>query len=219
MRRLHPLRVLLLLFGLTPLPVPTEAQTNSPDQALVAIQHQWAHITYQLPKSQRDQAYDALETETDALIRQAPQRVEPKVWQAIILSTHADVHGGLGALSMAKRARNLLLQAWQIDPDAMHGSIYTTLGSLYYQVPGWPLGFGDKSKARAMLQKALQVNPGGIDPNYFYGDFLYRNGDKTAALAALHKALAAPPRTDQPVADQGRCQQVEALIRTITASH
>lgn len=215
----HPLRVLLLLFGLIALPASAGTTPAAPDQALLAIAHQWARITYQLPKDQRDAAYTALEVRADALIGQYPKRAEPKVWQAIILSTHAGVHGGLGALSMVKRARDLLLEARQIDPDTMHGSIYTTLGSLYYQVPGWPLGFGNKTKARAMLQRALQIDPDGIDPNYFYGDFLYRNGDKAAALTALNKALAAAPRPDRPLADQGRRAQVQALIRTIIESH
>lgn len=219
MKTLHPLRVLLVLLGLIALPASAGTTAGAPDQALLAIAHQWAHITYQLPKDQRDAAYTALETRTDALIRQYPKRAEPKVWQAIILSTHAGVHGGLGALSMVKRARDLLLEARQIDPDAMHGSIYTTLGSLYYQVPGWPLGFGNKTKARAMLQRALQIDPDGIDANYFYGDFLYRSGEKAAALVALNKALAAPPRPDRPVADQGRRAQVQALIHTIIDSH
>jgi hypothetical protein len=56
-----------------------------------------------------------------------------------------------------------------IDPRALQGSAYTSLGSLYYQVPGWPIGFGDDKRAEAMLLKALEINPDGIDPNYFYG--------------------------------------------------
>ena len=35
----------------------------------------------------------------------------------------------------------------------------SSLGVLYYKVPGWPIGFGDKDKARDLLQKALAVNP------------------------------------------------------------
>ena len=81
---------------------------------------------------------------------------------------------------------------------ALDGSAYTSLGSLYYQVPGWPIGFGDDAKARELLQKALALNPEGIDPNYFMGDFLYRKGDYEAARQALARALKAPPRPDRP---------------------
>ncbi|MEX1827274.1 tetratricopeptide repeat protein [Luteibacter sp. CQ10] len=118
---------------------------------------------------------------------------------------------------MAKRARDLLQEAQKIQPDVLNGSIYTTLGSLYYQVPGWPLGFGDKDKARSLLEKALQIDPDGIDPNYFYADFLYRTGDKAGAMTHLRKALAAPPRGDQPLADKGRRAQVQKLIDTLSA--
>ena len=39
--------------------------------------------------------------------------------------------------------RRALEQALAIDATALEGSAFTTLGSLYYQVPGWPIGFGD----------------------------------------------------------------------------
>ncbi|WP_329741851.1 hypothetical protein [Dyella sp. A6] len=219
MRIWRPVHVLLLLLGLVAWPAVAGTPATAPDAELLSIAHQWAHITYQLPRNQRDAAYAALESRTAALIRQYPQRARPKVWLAIILSTHATMHGGLDGLSMAKRARDLLLQAQQIDPATMHGAIYTTLGTLYDRVPGWPLGFGNETRARVMLQRGLRIDPNGIDANYFYGDFLYRNGDKAAALAALNKALAAPPRPDRPLADQGRRKQVQALIRTIIDSH
>ena len=63
-----------------------------------------------------------------------------------------------------------------------------------------------------MLQKALQINPDGIDPNYFQGSFLYRSGDRSGTLAA-------PPRADQPLADAGRRRQIRQLIQTINSTH
>lgn len=197
--------------------LPAISHADDLDTAIKVLSQDWSHVTYELPKSQQDDAYTALETRGSALVTQYPQRAEPLVWQAIILSTHAGEHGGLGALGMAKHARDLLQEAEKIQPDVLHGSIYTTLGSLYYQVPGWPVGFGDKDKARSLLQKALQIDPDGIDPNYFYADFLYKTGDKTGAMAHLNKALAAPPRADRALADKGRRAQIQKLIDTIAA--
>ena len=131
------------------------------------------------------------------------------VWEAIILSSYAKFAGGLSALSKAKAARDLLERAEKIDPAALNGSIYTSLGSLYYKVPRWPIGFGDKKKARAYLEKALQINPDGIDPNYFYGDFLLEQGEYAKARTYLEKALASPPRNGREDADQGRRTEVE----------
>lgn len=76
----------------------------------------------------------------------------------------------------------------EIDPLALEGSAFTSLGSLYYQVPGWPIGFGDDKKAHEMLRKGLEYSPQGIEPNYFYGDFLMDQGDYNAALVVFENA-------------------------------
>ncbi len=200
----------LCAFALT-----ASAQDDDLTDGIAAIQHEWARIHYQLPKEQQDKAFTELEEQADALEQRYPDKAEPKIWKAIVLSTHAGVKGGLGALSKVKSARDLLLQAEKVDPTALDGSVYTSLGSLYYQVPGWPIGFGDDDKAEAMLKKALAINPDGIDPNYFYGDFLQRQGRSAEALAVLHKALQAPPRPMRKDADEGRRREVEALISQV----
>ena len=194
------------------------AQAASNDDladGILAIQHQWEHIHYQLTEGKQEAAFPQLEANADALIKAYPGRAEPLVWKAIILSTHAGVKGGLSALSMVRQARDLLEQAQKIDPDTLNGSIFTTLGSLYYQVPGWPLGYGDDKKAESFLKKALQINPNGIDANYFYGDFLYRKGKYSEALSVLEKAMHAPDRPSRPLADQGRRKEIQAVIAKI----
>jgi len=102
-----------------------------------------------------------------------------------------------------------------IDPKALDGSAYTSLGSLFYQVPGWPIGFGDDKKALEFLQKGLALNPDGIDPNYFYGDYLFRTGNYTEAEQALRKALQAPPREGRQLADEGRRKEVTELLEKV----
>jgi tetratricopeptide (TPR) repeat protein len=139
-------------------------------------------------------------------------RAEPQIWYGIIVASHAGARGGLGALSLAKQAKGALEQALALDAKALGGSAYTSLGSLYYQVPGWPIGFGDDRKARELLDKALALNPDGIDPNYFLGDFLYRQGDHEGARQALQKALKAPARPDRALADEGRRKEIESLL-------
>jgi Tfp pilus assembly protein PilF len=88
----------------------------------------------------------------------------------------------------------------------------TSLGALYYQVPGWPLGFGDKKKAREYLEKAVKISQNGLDANYFYGDFLVDRKEYTKAVAVLERALAAPTLDQRPVADRGRRDEIEALL-------
>jgi Tfp pilus assembly protein PilF len=129
-----------------------------------------------------------------------------------VLSTQAGVEGGLGALGLAKRARAALEAALKIDPNALEGSAYTSLGTLYYKVPGFPLGFGDHKKAKQMLEAALKVNPIGLDPNYFYADFLFGEGRYAEAIVHLEKALLAPPRPSRELADRGRRTEIETLL-------
>jgi len=179
---------------------------------LLDVSESWASIKYRLPEEQRVAALEALDAKAAALVEANPGKAGPLVWRAIILSTTAGEKGGLGALSLVKQARRLLEQAEAIDPEALDGSVYTSLGSLYYQVPGWPIGFGNDDKAEQYLKKALAVNPDGIDPNYFYGDFLLQEKHYDEALAAFQRALDAPPRPNRPIADAGRRAEIESAM-------
>ena len=63
----------------------------------------------------------------------------------------------------------------------------------------------------ALLEKALTINPQGIDPNYFYAEFLTEERDYKAAMSYIEKAKQAAPRPDRVSADQGRLQEIAAL--------
>lgn len=189
------------------------------NQDIPNYQHQWAHINYEVPNDKKSDQFAALAKDEGALIKAYPNRAEPLIWHAIILSSLAGAEGGLGALSHVKAARRDLLAAQKLDPTAMNGSIDTSLGTLYFKVPGWPISFGDDAKAETYLKKALSINPNGIDPNYFYADFLYSKHQYRAAMQALEKALAAPARPDRPLADQGRRQEIKALMAKIRSEH
>jgi Tfp pilus assembly protein PilF len=59
------------------------------------------------------------------------------------------------------------------------------------------------------------MNPTGIDPNFFYGDFLLEQGRKAEARQYLQKALAAPAREGRAVADQGRRAEIKARLEKL----
>jgi tetratricopeptide (TPR) repeat protein len=186
---------------------PLAAAAGMPED-LLAIQQRWARANYETPKDAQEQAFEELTRDARRLVEANPERAEPLVWLAIITSSDAGATGGISALGKVKEARRLLEQAEKIDPGVLDGSVYTSLGSLYYQVPGWPIGFGNDKKAEEYLRKALEINPDGIDPNYFYGDFLLEEGKPEQAVRYLEKAQSAPPRPDRPLADRGRQQEV-----------
>jgi tetratricopeptide (TPR) repeat protein len=183
-----------------------------PEESVAALQSEWEQIKYRQPADRQERAFEALAKKAAAVRSEFRDRADVDIWYAIVLASHAGAKGGLGALSLAKEAKAALEQSIARDPKALEGSAYTSLGSLYYQVPGWPIGFGDKDKARELLARALTINPRGIDPNFFMGDFLYRTGDHDGARRSLELALQAPARPARPLADEGRRREAEALL-------
>jgi tetratricopeptide (TPR) repeat protein len=210
------LESLAFALALLPFALPALANDESFSRELTDIQQGWDQANYQSANTDdKRQRLETLTARSEALARKYPRRAEPLVWEGIVLSTYAGAKGGLGALSLAKKSRDCLIEATRIDPAALRGSAYTSLGALYYKVPGWPIGFGDKDKATDFLHKALALNPDGMDPNYFIGELLYEQGQYASSMQHLQKALAAPPRPDRPVADAGRRAEIETLVARV----
>lgn len=185
----------------------------SEDTAMLkSLQHQWAMANYQLPEDQREAALKALVPKAEDAVKQYPQSAPLLAWRGIILSTYAGAKGGLGALDLAEEALKSLQAARKIDEKAIGGGIDTSIGALYYRVPGWPLGFGDDDKAAEYLAKGVALNPDGIDENFFYGDFLAEQGEKDKAAIYLKRALAAAPRPERADADAGRRAEIIAVL-------
>jgi tetratricopeptide (TPR) repeat protein len=185
------------------------------EEDVARVRQEWERVKYKVPAKEQEGAFEKLAQESGRVMAQYPGRAEPAIWHGIVEASYAGAKGGLGALALARSARKSFEQAIAIDAKAMDGSAYTSLGSLYYQVPGWPIGFGDDRKAFELLQKGLAINPDGIDSNYFYGDFLFRTGDHAGAEEALRKALRAPAREGRQLADEGRRGEATALLAKI----
>jgi tetratricopeptide (TPR) repeat protein len=213
---LQSIATLVLFVGLNAASLAAPANL---DDAIADEGHRWAKITYHTPDAGKEAAFVPLIAYSRQVSESFPGRAEPLIWQAIILSSAAKAQGGLGALGKVKDARDYLFAAEKIDPTALNGSVYNSLGSLYAKVPGWPIGFGDKKKAREYFEKALAINPNGIDPNYFYADMLAEEGEYAQAADHLKRALAAPARPGREDADAGRRQEVSRLLETLKQQH
>lgn len=183
---------------------------------IASLQSEWATANYQLAEADKQAAFEALLEKAQHLTAGYPLRAEPRVWEAIIRAGLAGSMGGLSALFKAmpqmEQGRTLLLEAEKMDPTVLNGSVYTTLGSFYYMVPGGLIGFGDDDKAREYLAKALQTAPDDMDANYFMGDFLLDQGDPAAAKPYLQKVLAMPDVEGRPVYSKGRRAEAAAKL-------
>jgi uncharacterized protein (TIGR02996 family) len=199
--------------------IAASAATPSFDQAIADVAHDWARVSYQTPAAERDAAFGAVIAKSEQVVQAFPGKAEPLIWEAIVLASAASTESGLGALHKAKQSRDLLLAAEAIDPNAMNGSIYSSLGSLYAKVPGWPIGFGDKKEAKKCFEKAIAIAPNDIDANYFYADFLADQGQYARSAEYLNHALGAPPRPGREDADAGRRAQALALLDSLKQKH
>lgn len=190
------------------------AQTGG-NGALTRLQTRWAEINYQLAGKAQAGAFEQLIDEAETFVQQHPEDANLLIWDGIIKSSYAGASGGFGALKYAKAAKADFEKAMTIDPNALDGSAYTSLGTLYFKVPGWPIGFGDNDKAESLLRQAVAINPSGIDPNYFLGEYLRDRHRYGEAIQYYRKAQQAAPRPGRELADQGRQREIRDALADV----
>lgn len=196
--------------------VPVQAAASAaPPTALHALQNEWATIQYTLPEPEREARFAALADKARALTASQESRAETHLWEGIVLSSWGNAKGGLGALGIVKQARAQLEAAIAIDPKGCNGAAQMRLALLYARVPGWPIGFGDSKQAETLFKQALAIDPDGIDPNFFYADFLVQANRPDEARPLLERAARAPSRPDQTIADVARRKEIEVLMRQL----
>jgi len=194
------------------------AQSAAGENLALRLAQRWDVLKYKTEdKSARVAGFKQLIEDAKRLAQAHPDDPAPKVWAGITLATLAGEDGGLSALGLVKEAKDWLEQASAQHPSKeLATSIHTTLGSLYYQVPGWPIGFGDNDKAEEHLHKALTMSPDGLDANFWMASYLMdEKHDYEAAAKYLRKAIAAPARPGRTLADQGRKAEARALLAKI----
>ncbi|MCS3747227.1 tetratricopeptide (TPR) repeat protein [Xanthomonas arboricola] len=208
---------LRILAALAMLGIAGASWATGPAPQVAQLQDRWAVIAYQTPKSERVAALETLAQQAEQVRHALPDDADALIWDGIVRSSLAGEKGGLGALAQVKLARTDFEQAIKRAPRALDGAAYTSLGALYYQVPGWPIGFGDDAKARTLLYQGLAIDPDGLDSNYFVGDFLRDQKDWAGAAKAFEKAAAAAPRPGRQLADAGRRKELAAKLADVRA--
>lgn len=183
------------------------------DEDLHSLQQSWEQANYASTGKQRGQAFKALTGQADSLVSSYPQEAGAHTWAGIVYSTYAGEVSMLSAGKQVKRARTELEQSLELNPNALQGAAYTSLGALLFQIPGF-MG-GDNERAEALLLQGLELNPEGIDAHYFYAAFLADQKRYSEAMAHYEQAEQAAPRPGRELADQGRRAEITAAMAEI----
>jgi tetratricopeptide (TPR) repeat protein len=193
---------------------PALASNNkSMDADIHSVELQWEHIKFEEDGSPNQFAHiDALANFAATLVQKYPGRPEPLIWEGIVTSEEAGMANTLNAIGYAKKAKGILEEAYQKDPGALDAGAPTSLGVLYYRVPGFPFGFGDNDKARQLLAQAVSLAPNGMDANYFYADFLMGQHEYAAAYKILKHAMSLPAQPKRPLWDKNRRAVIKELM-------
>jgi tetratricopeptide (TPR) repeat protein len=207
---------IVLLMGSLCTPSSQAADSLSPE--VRHLQTKWEAIKFGVPEGDdQTKQMNALGEDADAVAARLPGMPEALIWDGIITSERASMASTFYALGFAKRARDILEQAYSLDPARLDAGATTSLGVLYYRVPGFPIGFGDKARARQLLEQAVKLAPNGLDAWYFYGDFLYTQNELPKADEVLRHALKIPQHPDRPLWDKNRRLVIEELLAKIEA--
>jgi tetratricopeptide (TPR) repeat protein len=208
-RRLLPALAVLLLAA----PV---AAADSLSAALDRIESGWAQVQFATPEKDAKLAQlDKLLASATSLEKSNPGRPEPVVWRGVLMATKAGVVRGWSSLGLVKDARSQLERAVAIAPDTAGGLGLMQLGILYQEVPGPPIAFGNRTKAKAYLQRALAVDPKGLATNLALANFFIKGARYAEAEPLLERALAAPVDASQPLADKGRRAEAATQLKLV----
>ncbi len=185
------------------------------EEAIQYMQSQWEIDNFKLSGTKQKEAFKELIYSAEMYVEQFPNDASVLIWSGIIKSTYAGVKGGLGALKYAKASKVDFERGLQLDPLALKGSGYTSLGTLYANVPGWPISFGSDKKARELFENALKINPNGIESNYFYAEFLYDMKKYDQAKIYYRKALSGDVMLGRELTNINRRKEITEALKIL----
>ncbi|BET24713.1 hypothetical protein EV673_1415 [Limnobacter thiooxidans] len=142
---------------------PAQAHVQAPEECINAIQAAWAEALRCDFGRAREALLCRLADTCSELARLYPNDAKVLLWNGIVMTGYAKSLGGLCGLQLQLQAKIALEQAMALAPQDGAPCLY--LGLLYDQAPEAPYGFGDEARAKALLEKGLNLmlNSGQVD--------------------------------------------------------
>lgn len=209
-----------LFLGILCLPAAADKLKDStPPDALAALAQRWRSSPAPTDKDQRLQRVTGLLQELRAMPAAKQPRNCPARWlEAEILMDIADIRHGFDSLADLDQARRLLETCTTDNTAGIAGPAAALLGHLYFMVPIFPISFGDKERAAEYFATALGTAPENLEVNYFYADFLARQGEARTAEKFFRKALAGHIPPGFAALEAGYRKDIAARLATLAST-
>jgi hypothetical protein len=186
------------------------AAADSLDDELEALVGDYDTVRFDTSNDEaRSKALTTLIQRAASLAKQHPSRGEPLAWKGIV---EADLSARERSLGQAKNARKTLEASLAILPNSSAPDAYSTLGAMYANMPGFPLAFGDKKKARVHFQQCLTLDAKHVGCNINYASLLLKQEDFAGAIKHANAGIAGLPRPGRDKADKASRGSAETII-------
>jgi hypothetical protein len=212
MSALKPLLLsLVLLFA-------AAAQAAPSDELIRPIQDRWAEIKYRSPAKQQADLYNELSEKVRQISAANPNFPPALIWEGIVVSSEAGARGGLGGLSLAKDAKKVLEESLKLDEKSPQRlRLYQPRRALR-QGSRLAAGLRRQEKSRGAFPQVPERQPGRDRPELLLRRVPDRPGARRRRPQLSGKSAQAAPRPGRELADQGRRQEIQALLKQIAVA-
>ncbi|HEX4880117.1 MAG TPA: hypothetical protein VFV39_09760 [Limnobacter sp.] len=134
---------------------------EAPGDRIESVQNTWTKALRTDHGPQRDALICQLAETVDELAMLYPNDSKTQLWRGIVLCGYAKTVGGLVCLKLLQTAKTSFEKAIALNPK--NGPAHLYLGLLYQRAPEAPFGFGDETRARALLEQGLALTLSGTN--------------------------------------------------------
>jgi tetratricopeptide (TPR) repeat protein len=136
-------------------------------------------------KSARIKKYQQSIDDSENALKLEPNNTAANFWKAAAIGKQGLDIGISKALKNAHPMKDCLDIVLKKNEAYDNAGAHRALGRLYYELPGWPISFGDNKLAREHLQKAVDLSPKTVSNHVYLAQVLIKLGEKDQAKKEL----------------------------------